>query len=261
MTDCIFLDMEIYREDIRSIGHHMVLWNREKKPQNWDNNYKSCIQPNNLRNYDGKNKFQLKYPLATIHLLLGIIGSVRKIEIPESGICPLLYTDGVFKNLFGYPENCLNWLKYLRAVEKESCLSNIFLNDYYSLYDFMKALEEFFDRLAEVSEHRRGNDKIKISDSNGEEINLIKKENGIYDLEEKELNKITKFLNILADLTTWQYKKDQWQWSDYKLYKFKKKSIRPNNRDFESMIAMNPLSWAMTSSLGIEYTLDPKNYF
>ena len=72
--DCIFLDMEIFRKEIRSVGHHMAQFNKNKKPSNWDN-FNNCIQPNNFRNYDGYNDFRLKYPLATIHLLIGIVGS------------------------------------------------------------------------------------------------------------------------------------------------------------------------------------------
>jgi len=123
--DCVFLDMEVFRKDIKSIGHHMVQFNKKKKPSNWDN-YKKCIQPNNLRDYDGYNDFRLKYPFATIHLLIGIVGSKIKLTIPKSAICPLLYVDGVFKNLFGYPENCIDWLRYLNAESSKNKLYDIF---------------------------------------------------------------------------------------------------------------------------------------
>jgi len=80
--DCVFLDMEVFRKEIRSVGHHMVLFNKNKKPSNW-NNFANCVQPNGLRNYDGYKDFRLKYPLATIHLLIGIVGSKLAIEIPK----------------------------------------------------------------------------------------------------------------------------------------------------------------------------------
>lgn len=116
--DCVFLDVEIFRKEIKSVGHHMVLFNKNKKPRSWKN-FENSIQPNIFRDYDAYKDFRLKYPLATIHMLMGIIGSITKIKIPVSAICPLLYTDGVFKNLFGYPENCIDWLKYLKADEKK----------------------------------------------------------------------------------------------------------------------------------------------
>ncbi|MBK8983787.1 MAG: hypothetical protein IPM38_16080 [Ignavibacteria bacterium] len=104
--DCIFMDVDIFRSDIRSLGHHMVLFNKNRIPNNWKN-YCNCIQPNLFRSYDGIHDFRLKYPLASIHLLIGIVGSKIKIEIPESAICPL-FSDGTFNVLFSYPENVLN---------------------------------------------------------------------------------------------------------------------------------------------------------
>jgi len=168
--DCVFLDMEVFRKDIKSVGHHMVQFNKKKRPSNW-NNYKNCIQPNNLRNYDGYKDFRLKYPLATIHFLIGIVGSKIKLTIPQSAICPLFYVDGVFKNLFGYPENCIDWLRYLDAKSNKNNLHEIFFNEHYSVYNLMVALKDFFTQISEISENRNGNDKIKISNTKGEPVN------------------------------------------------------------------------------------------
>ena len=111
--ECIFLDMEIARSDIRSLGHHMLLLNKNSKPENWDTNFKNCIQPNNLREYDGKHNFRLKYPLATIHILMGIVNEHTSVALDENSIPALYFTDGVFNVLFSYPENVLNWLNFL----------------------------------------------------------------------------------------------------------------------------------------------------
>ena len=255
--DCIFLDMEVFRKDIKSVGHHMVQFNKKKKPSNWDN-YKNCIQPNNLRDYDGYNDFRLKYPLATIHFLIGIVGSKIKLAIPESAICPLFYVDGVFKNLFSYPENCIDWLRYLDAESNKNKLYDIFFNEHYSVYNLMVALKDFFAQISDISKNRNGNDKVKISDTKGEPVNL--KINGkICELTEEERKKSENFLEILAGLTKWNYKKENWQWSNFRLYNFSKNSIKPNNKNFEEMIKKNPITWAMTSGLAIEYTLDEEN--
>ena len=78
--NCIYLDMEIFRNYVKSLGHHMVLYNKRNKPNNWFN-FLNCIQPNNIRGYDAKTKFNLKYPLGAIHLILGIVGHTKNIEI------------------------------------------------------------------------------------------------------------------------------------------------------------------------------------
>jgi len=255
--DCIFLDMDIFRKEIRSVGHHMVLYNKKRKPPNWDN-YANCIQPNNLRDYDKYNDFKLKYPLATIHLLLAIVGQKIKIEIMDSAICPLLYTDGVFKNLFGYPENCIDWLRYLDAINPSNTLHAIFLNEYYSIHDLMLALEKFFKRIGGISKNKRGNDKVRISNSKGEAVNIAENTNGFI-IKEDERKKSETFLSILSELTGWDYKKSDWLWDGFKLRVLIKKSAKPNNNNFEKMTGQNPVSWAMTSGSVIEYTLDERN--
>ncbi|MDD5696474.1 MAG: hypothetical protein PHO90_00680 [Candidatus Pacebacteria bacterium] len=259
IKDCIFLDMDIFRKEIRSVGHHMVQFNKRKKPSSWKN-FDNCIQPNNFRNYDGYKDFRLKYPLATIHLLIGIIGSKIKVTIPKSAICPLFYVDGVFKNLFGYPENCIDWLRYLRADSDKNSLYDIFFDKHYSVYNLMVALEEFFIQISGIDKGKRGNDKIKISNTKGQPIN-IKTNRDTYELIQDEKDKARKFLKILSRLTQWNYKEKSWQWDNFKIYQFSKSTIKPNNKNFEAMIKKKPFSWAMTKGTVIEYTLDSKKIF
>jgi hypothetical protein len=257
--DCVFLDMEVYRRDIKSVGHHMVLFNKKQKPASWCN-YDNCIQLNNLRNYDGYRDFRLKYPLATTHFLIGVLGSALGIKIPETAICPLLFTDGTFNVLFKYPENVLNWLSYLRANEPSIPLKYIFENDKYSVFTLMKTMDDFFRKRDEISVKNERGDRLRISKTDGSPTN-IEARDSFYMINAEAKNRIGKFINILSDLTTWKYNQDDWTWSNLKLYKFSKgdfagKKIRLNNKTFSELLLKNPLSWAMTSGQNIEYTLE-----
>ena len=254
VKDCIFLDMEIFRNYVKSLGHHMVLYNKRQIPKSWLN-FDNCIQPNNIRGYDAKTSFKLKYPLGAIHLLLGIVGHKKKIEIKKEAICPLLYTDGTFKNLFNYPDNCLSWLNFLCAEEKDSPLKTIFFNDHYTTSSLMIALRDFFEQLRQLNDGKRGADKIKISNTKGEPINF-EKQNGTFSIIRERIETAEKFLNILGDLTGWEYFPDKWNFKDLVIYKFNKGNIVPSNKRFNDLIEKNPLSWAMTSTLAIEYTLE-----
>lgn len=69
--------MDVYNKNIKSIGHHMVCYNKNKLPNNWYN-YDNCIQINNLRNFDKTKDFQRKYPFATIHFLLALLSNVKE---------------------------------------------------------------------------------------------------------------------------------------------------------------------------------------
>lgn len=255
--DCVYLDMEIFRNYVKSLGHHMVLYNKKNKPDNWLN-FSNCIQPNNIRGYDAKKTFNLKYPLGSIHLILGIVGHTEKIEIKKTAICPLLYTDGTFKNLFNYPENCLSWLNFLCAEEKNSPLNTIFFNDHYTTHSLMIALKDFFVKIKNINNNARGGDKIKISNSAGKPINLDK-QNDSFCLSDVERIKAIKFLYILEELTGWKFISKNWTFDNFSVYKFSKGNLKPSNKRFAELIEKNPLSWAMTSTLVIEYTLEDQD--
>ena len=257
--DCVFLDMEIFRQEVRSIGHHMLLYNVNNVPSRWEN-FENCIQSNNMRGYDGLHTFRLKYPLATIHLLVGIVGSHVGVELPESAICALLFTDGVYKNLFSYPENILNWLAYLRADETNSALKAVFANDIYSVMALMRAMDEFFRRRDEVTIKGQRGDRLRISTSAGTPFNVISN-GGTSSIDPDAVSRIEQFIGILAELTGWKYRKDAWRWRNLRLHQFTKRSLEQdklnvNGDNFNAMLRKKPLSWAMTSNTNIEYTLE-----
>lgn len=255
--NCIFLDMEIFRKEIRSVGQHMVMFNKDRLPANWEG-FDNCLSANNIRGYDAKHNFPQKYPLATIHLLLGVIGSIQKIDLSTTTLCPLLYTDGTFKNLFNYPENCLSWLHFLQADNPTSPLHTIFFNDHYSISSLMIALNELFSELRLIADGKRGGDKIKISNGKGELIHFDKKEGSI---ERATVVQAEKFLILLAGKTGWKYISDNWSWKNLSPFRFKKDTVKPGQSRYDELMVKNPLSLAMTSSLGIEHTLDPDNNF
>jgi len=89
---------------------------------------------------------------------------------------------------------------------------------------------------------------IEIKYEGGEEPNVPEKN------ENKKKEK--KFLNILGDLTGWKFLRENWNFENLLIYKFKKGNIKPSNQRFNELIEKNPLSWAMTSTLAIEYTLE-----
>jgi len=252
MNDCVFLDMEIFRNDVKSVGQHMIAYDTEKLPQNWSN-FDNCISANNIRGFDYKHKFKEKYPLGTIHLLLAIIGSIENIKLKKSSVGPLFYTDGTFKNLFNYPENCLSWLYFLDAEKSKSPLYNLFFDNSYSVSELMKELREIFNSIKLIADGNRGGDKIKISNNKGELIN--------FDINSKKINSGTKdqaikFLKFLSNKTDWDYVPNKWTWENLEPTTFVKGSgLKPGKARYNDLISKNPLSLAIISSLSIEYTL------
>ncbi|MFA5804100.1 MAG: hypothetical protein WC879_05615 [Melioribacteraceae bacterium] len=260
VSDCVFLDMEIYRENIRSIGHHMINYNKRMNLINWGK-YNQCIQPNILRNYDGIHDFRLKYLLATIHLLISIVSNKIRIELTEDSVATLFFTDGTFNVLFSYPENVLNWMTFLRIIEEENPLYKIFCANDYTPYKLMLEMDKFFRRRDEISVSRERGDRLRISNTDGSPTNCILNTDGTYLLNEDAVNRIKKFITILEEFTTWKYDDTQWTWDKFDMHKFSKRDFtgqgkRLNGTTFREMIESNPLSWAMTSGDNIEYTLE-----
>ncbi len=268
----IFLDGEIFRKGIRSMGHHMLLLNNKRTSDKFTEGFSNCIQPNLLRNYDGKHEFRLKYPLATIHLLASILAyslkdSDHRLTIPKKAIPPLFFTDGVFNVLFSYPENVLNWLHYLRIHEDWNPLKNIFENDHYTVFTLMKEMNTFFRKRDEITvPHERG-DRLRISDKQGEPQNIEDISTGTCHINVDAKGRIVRFLQLLSDSTDWNFLPDDWQcWENLQFFRFSKGSFKDDKKtltlvNFAEFLDRNPLSWAMTSGDNIEYTLETPAQF
>ncbi|MBU4339065.1 hypothetical protein KKB43_04125 [Patescibacteria group bacterium] len=272
VKNCIFLDVDINRIKIKSVGHHMVIYN--KRITHTNINYSNCIQPNILRNFDGRNDFQKKYPFGTIHLLLGIFQEVKLInKLPKNAIWPLLFTDGVWNNLFGYTENCIEWINYLGIDSSKQILNALFCTSHYSFYEIMLGLNDFlrmrdgFNAVGYLNNdgeyivggrNKRTGDKLKISNSNGEPINLVKN-NSLFNIYHKEKIRIEEFITSVAKYVDWPYQAEKWSWNNFRLSKFAKddfSKIALSNQSYISLMDKNPLSMAMTSGANIEFTTE-----
>jgi|TARA_B100000315_G_C14566539_1_gene583252 hypothetical protein len=281
--DSIFYDMEINRNSIKSIGQHLVTWNNNLLNRQ---NLSNCINPNNIRKIQGKpmsptpqppmlQNFQRKYPFGTIHFLIGILSETGLIKnIKNDAIWPFLFTDGTWNNLFGYTENCLEWINYLRINDSEHLLNKFFCSSDYSFYSIMEGINDFLRKrdgcnavgtykngLYEIGgRNKRTGDKLKLSTPQGDVINLVK-DIDLYKIHEKETSRIISFINIMASLTGWEYIDSRWSWDKFNLYKFTKQDFNNpsrnlNNTTFEELIDMNPISLAMTSGDNIQYTIE-----
>jgi hypothetical protein len=251
--NCIFLDMDIFRKDIRSCAHHMVLYNKNQTPTNWDN-YSNCVNPNNIRSFDALHTFQKKYPFATIHFLLCTLGcSGRlKIDLPKSAIEVLLYVDGTFKNLLNYPENCEDWLKFLNAKNKNSPIYRPFLKfATRRMIDMFHGLERMFDLFKQIAGgKKRGGDKIRISN--------IKDGSFTQDYFER----IDRLIGSLAELTQWAYIKKNWNIASFHVHHLPKKiKKKTTGKSYGRILANTPFSLAITSAKRVEYTRDIDNVF
>lgn len=268
--DPIFLDGEIFRKGIRSMGHHMLTVNHNKRPVGYDETFTNCIQPNLMRRYD-KKCFQLKYPLGTIHMLTSILAFSMKdtnpMQLPVSSIPALFFSDGVFSTMFSYPENVLNWLHYLRIDEDWNPLKEVFENDKYTAFTLMKEMHKFFRERDAISVKNQRGDRLRISQKSGEPFNVNGVETGCCHIAKDAVERICKFMEYIGDLTTWKFNETDWDcWDNLQFFKFTKGSFKGDKmtltvKNFNDFVSKNPLSWAMTSGSDIEYTMETPSQF
>lgn len=276
-NECIFLDVEINRRGVGSIGNHLVEFNRNLVINN--HNFGECIQPNILRGFDGKTAFQRKYPFGAIHLLLGILQESGVIEnLPKDAISPLLFVDGVGNNLFGYPENCLDWINYLKINQGSHILNKFLCENDLNFYQIMQYLKRFFamrdgfnasgyfdgTNFVQGGNNKRTGHKIKITNGQGAQINLVN--NGsTFDIHPLEAQRVQGFIREVARMMGWQYLDGKWSWSNLNLKVLQKgilsgdsptASMRLNNQTYKALFDRNPFSLAMTASNRIEYTIE-----
>lgn len=256
-SECIFLDVEILREGVRSIGQHMLVYNFNKIPEGWPI-LDECISANGLRVFDYSHRFMEKYPFGTIHLLLAAVANKYPVQILEKAVAPLLYTDGTFKNLFNYPENCLSWIEFLGGTDMASPLHHIFLNDQYSLHEFMLALRDLFHEFHSLKNGRRGGDKIALSDGRGAPINILKEGGEILS---DVRHSSERLLTLLSERTGWMYRENQWAWDHLETIVFSKIITKPLASEYLKAIQQKPLSLAITGREQLQFTVDTQKLF
>ncbi len=259
-SSVVYLDVEMYRKNIRSVGQHMLLPNKNEIPENWDN-FKNCISANNLRGFDAKNDFQNKYPFGTIHLLIAIVGSAMQLEKSPSIVAPLLYADGTFKNIFGYPENSLSWFHFLQATRND-ILNDVFFTQHTPIAESMELMKELFGKIKKIG-GGRGREKVKISErGGGETANIVRSDNQAY-IEKEEVKKSEGILQMLSDLTGWEYNSQSWCWDNFECIQFSK-SVLDNTTSFRrrnELLTKNPISFAITATNRVEYTIPQSGVF
>lgn len=241
--DCIFLDMEILRKGIRSVGHHMNVHIINKPPANYHKIMNSCINPNHIRGFDRIANFSSKYPLGTVHLLMYILENKYPgvIKIKKGGLASLFFADGVWKILFKYTRNVMGWFTYLHSGKEADWWVKL------RKLSVIELIEEINSLLSEFK---------KIKDDNKDWYGHI-------DISSLDKDKVllAKTLELLGGLTGWNYKSTKWKLQNLKEFQFTKKIYGQikgsrSNEQFFRIWNKKPLSLAMTEGSVIQYTIE-----
>ena len=256
----VFLDAEIYRAGVRSIGNHMLMYRKEDLPKEWTTNFTESLAINNLRGHQFEGGFSLKYPFATIHLLLAFVArSGIDIPISRTAIDWLLFADGTFQNLFRYPENCTDWLRYLHASQEHNPLRTVFYGEKYDLYEMVTMMQRVWRKRDDVVGAYGDKFPVLKTDDGGNFLNIQQNKNtwGSVECQRTTWEKFTTYLGVE---TGWLYAKDRWSWGNWRVFRFTKRIEKNKNKigitKYRQVMNMRPLSWAITANDRVEYTIE-----
>ena len=247
-NECVFLDSEIYRSNIKSIGHHISLFRQNSTNINPEE-YKNCLNPNTLRGRTLKDKFSFKYPMGTIHLLLCIVSQKIEIKYLDNSFFVILQADGTINRFLDrYSENLFDWLKYLRVDDANNILNKILRKE----TNLLELNEEYVKYIKSFVKEKK--DKIPISEKGELKKESFEKDRNGFSMPCIETTK--KYLNFLSENTGWNYKENDWIFSDLVVYEFTKKIVRPGVKTFNKAIEEKFLSLAITAADTMEYTIE-----
>jgi len=273
--DCVYLDVEIYRRNIFSMGQHMVLYNKRHKPSTWDN-FSSCINPNILRGFDNSSDFKRKYPFATVHLLISILNKAGLLRTINDASYPvLLFADGTYKNVLNYVENCLDWFQYLQIDRTNHVLHDLFFGKKYTLTELGRTMDSIFKTRNKFNASiryiggaeqpvrgARSGHNLVLTDNSGQLVNQLPSTDGSCEIYFKERDRVVGFIKFLSEVTGYVYNEASWSWKNLKVHLLNKtiidgkKGNRMNIAKFKSIMEVPALSIANTGRPEWEYTED-----
>lgn len=105
--DAVWLDLDISRKDVESIGHH-ILTEGSTVPEA----HPSSLNPNLLRGMNHEN-FSRKFPTSTLHFLMWLHGYDKDFLYEQSALCWLADSAWINGQQHRYKDNVQDWVEEL----------------------------------------------------------------------------------------------------------------------------------------------------
>jgi len=228
----LFLDHDINRRGIHSIGHHLLKWSDDTPIPEHEQGTGS-LNPNLLRRITFRNAIRRKYPFSTSVFLIAVFTALDRLSLdptPEVETY-LMHIDSSFVNAINYQENALDWLEWLGGSGERSplfglCREILRLNP-------RRLLEAFRDLAAEFERvglrPRRQNE---IRNPNNEE----------------DRGRLVAVVDWLTDKTGWTSPFGDLAFGDLRETPMVRQSTAPTRGRFEEVIRHRPFSYAILGS-------------
>lgn len=257
-NDVVFVDVEMFDKNKMSIGNHALLPKNIKKFEGdiYDG-FSQCLNLNLHRKVSHKY-YESKYPFGTSHLILSILSFAFKnnlsefLDTPEKLIA-FTYADGMLKNINNYPENASEWRKYMMFDEE--------WNPFRKLYsatqdDLEKGRIAFHKKIKGYTKKGQRGDRLTLTNHKGDLEACYANDSGLYGIKNDNKDSIVGFLKMVHEIFDIDYDESSWDcWDNLSLTRYKKVRTKTGNKYFGEMLSKSILSYAVTRTDCLEYTL------
>lgn len=121
-SETVFLDVEILRPDVRSVGNHLLTFDADDAAR-LEESCKGIMNPNLWRAIHFIEDFPRKYPFGTLPLLYCAFAFRGLVQAEPRHLGALYYPDSGLENAVVYKDNALDWLRAMGAEDPSSPLA------------------------------------------------------------------------------------------------------------------------------------------
>jgi len=230
-ADLVFLDHDIYRVHIDSIGHHLLQWSPDTAvPLHVQG--RASLNPNLLRGIT-KREFARKYPFGTFHFLTACLGAwdlLDEFEPDEQITALLMHIDSSFVNAINYQDNALDWLTWLGGSEEPSPLYPVCRRMLrWSPRTVIKQFGILADRFDDLGIRRRSQASL------------------VNPLDPGQWATFRRLVGWFETETGWHSQFAEFRAEDTLVFRMDRRNCKPIRRNFEPVIAAEPFSYAIIS--------------
>ncbi len=120
--ETVFLDVEILRPDVRSVGNHLLTFDANDAAR-LEQSCPRIMNPNLWRGIHFVENFPRKYPFGTLPILYCALAFRGLIKPDPRHLGALYYPDSGLENAVVYKDNALDWLRAMGAEDPSSPLA------------------------------------------------------------------------------------------------------------------------------------------
>jgi len=154
-SDAVFLDVEILRPDVHSIGNHLLAFD-EDDASRLARSFPGLMNPNLWRGIHFVPDFPRKYPFGTFPLLYCVLAFRGLLDPEPRHLGALYYPDSGLENAVVYKDNALDWLRAMGAEDPSSPLAPLCrMVSGQTVYGTLKALSEVQSLVAQAKFGRK----------------------------------------------------------------------------------------------------------